>query len=165
MTSRALLTSLSFLAALLLLSCKSGETIDPSIEKLGRATGPVGPIQRTADAPPPAEEPDGKDARAVHEGVVAERIHVPNYTYLRLSLPDGREAWAAVPKVEIEVGTKARVVESLVMHEFRSPTLDRTFEAIVFGTLEGAEAPMRDAGSADDVGAREPPLPPGHPPI
>jgi len=134
-------------AALLLSSCDPGEKLDPRVEKLGRATGPA--------AQAPREEP-----RKLHEGVVEERIHVPNYTYLHLGLADGREEWAAVPKTEIEVGARARVVESLVMREFVSPTLGRTFDSIVFGVLEGGAAAARDAGSDD-----EPPLPPGHPPI
>jgi membrane protein implicated in regulation of membrane protease activity len=57
---------------------------------------------------------DGKNAArpaeaVIHEGDVLERIHVPNYTYLRLS-SGGGETWAAVPKTEIEVGAHVRVV-------------------------------------------------------
>ena len=162
----------TLLAPLLLLACHSGEQIDPQIEKLGRASGPVAPIGRSDPVPAPDDGPGATGAPIVHEGAVLERIHVPNYTYLRLSLPDGREAWAAVPKVEIEVGAKARVVESLVMHEFRSPSLGRTFEKIIFGNLDDGAAVARDAGPKDDVGANESPLqrggtplPPGHPPI
>jgi hypothetical protein len=178
MKSRILRTSPLLAAALLLFACRSGEALDPKIEKLGRATGPVAPSQRAAASPVAEDGPDSTEARPVHEGVVLERIHVPNYTYLRLGLADGREAWAAVPKTEIEVGVEARVVESLVMHEFRSPTLDRAFETIVFGVLEGGAGRPGDAGPTDDVGAddvravQEPPLqrggtqlPPGHPPI
>ena len=171
MKSRSLRSS-SLLVAALLLACSSGERIDPSVEKLGRATGPVTPGRQPAVAPEPEGEPEQKGPAVAHEGVVLERIHVPNYTYLRLGLADGRESWAAVPRTEIEVGARARVIESLVMHEFRSPTLDRTFASIVFGVLDGAAADPADAGSADGVGAREPPpprdgtpLPPGHPPI
>jgi hypothetical protein len=147
------------LAAVLLCSCGSDEQIDPSVEKLGRATGPVAP-GRQATAP---AAPGGGHARngpgIAHDGVVLERIHVPNYTYLRLGLEGGREAWAAIPRTEIEVGTRARVIESLVMHEFTSPTLGRTFASIVFGVLEGG------AGRPGDAGTDEAPLPPGHPPI
>ena len=179
MKNRALLMSSPLLAAIFLLACRSGEQIDPQIETLGRATSPVAPGRRAA-TPPVADDGTGsKGAPPVHEGVVLERIQVPNYTYLRLGLADGREAWAAIPKAEIEVGAKARVVESLVMRKFMSPSLGRTFETIVFGTLEGgpgrpADAgPKDDAGATDDVGAiHESPLqrdktqlPPGHPPI
>jgi hypothetical protein len=162
MKKRNLRGALPLLAAMLLSSCSSGEQIDPQIEKLGRATGPLTPAPR--DATPPAADDDpaaSKGAPPVHEGAVLERIQVPNYTYLRLGLADGREAWAAIPKAEIEVGAKVRVVESLVMRKFTSPSLGRTFETIVFGTLEGGAAGGDDAGSADD----KPPLPPGHPPI
>jgi hypothetical protein len=153
---------------MILSSCSTGEQIDPSIEKLGRATGPLAPGQRAAAAPIADDVSASKDAPPVHEGVVAERIHVPNYTYLRLTLADGREAWAAVPRAEIEVGAHARVVESLVMRKFMSPSLGRTFETIVFGTLEGAPGRPADAGPTDDgppPQRGETPLPPGHPPI
>ena len=173
MKSRALPTSALLLAAVLLSSCSSGEQIDPQVQKLGRATGPVTPSQRAATPPIDEDGPGSTDARPVHEGVIVERIQVPNYTYLRLGLADGREAWAAIPKAEIEVGAKARVVESLVMRKFTSPSLGRTFETIVFGTLEGDTGRPADAGPIDDVGAihesplqrGETPLPPGHPPI
>jgi hypothetical protein len=167
MRKRILRMSPPLLAALLLFSCKSGEELDPSIEKLGRASGPVAPSQRSAPPPVRDDGPSAEEVQVVHEGVVLERIHVPNYTYLRLSLTDGREAWAAIPKTEIEVGAKARVVESLVMHKFKSPSLGRTFETIIFGTLDDGAVVARDAGpNDDDVGAvREPSLPPGHPPI
>jgi hypothetical protein len=155
---------LPLVAAALLAACGTGETLDPSVEKLGRATGPVAPVAQPAPADG-AARPAEDGAPTVHAGAVLERIHVPNYTYLRLGLADGREAWAAIPRTEIEVGAKARVVESLVMRKFTSPSLGRTFETIVFGTLEGAAA----AGRAADAGPAEPrpsgPLPPGHPPI
>jgi hypothetical protein len=157
------------LAALLLSSCKPSDGIDPRIDKLGRATGPVAMGQRT-EAPVQDEAPAGGAQKPIREGTVLERIQVPNYTYLRLGLADGREAWAAVPRAEIEVGTKARVVESIVMHKFTSPSLGRTFESIVFGTLDDGTAANRDAGAGeagngDARGVRESPLPPGHPPI
>ena len=153
------------LAALLLASCGPGEAHDPELERLGRATGPVsaGPVI-PADADAARQQPpDGAPAggKSVHDGVVLERIQVPNYTYLRIGRPDGREEWAAVPKAEIAVGAQVRVVESLLMRAFRSPTLDRTFEVIVFGTLDGAPARAADAGPDEAA----PSLPPGHPPI
>jgi len=159
MKKRNLGGALPLLAAALLCSCGSDEQIDPSVERLGRATGPVAPGGSPAAAAAPGAVPERREPGIAHDGVVLERIHVPNYTYLRLGLEGGREAWTAVPRTEIEVGARARVIESLVMHEFTSPTLRRTFASIVFGVLEGGEAPMRDAGSD------EPPLPPGHPPI
>lgn len=130
--------------------CRSeGAGIDPGIEKLGRATGPV--ERRPRDEPGAGGGGErAAGAAAVHEGEVVERIHVPNYTYLRLRGASGAEEWAAVPKAEIGIGARVRVVESLVMERFRSPTLDRVFDAIVFGVLEGAgpaDGP-RDAGAA-----------------
>jgi hypothetical protein len=168
--------------ALSSLSCKSGEELDPSIEKLGRATGPASAAPRPAMPPAAAAEPSEPEGQAVLEGTVLERILVPSYTYIRFSMADGREMWAAVPRVEIEVGARVRVVQSLVMRKFSSPSLGRTFEEIVFGTLEGgpdaatpaaAKPGEAAAATANPTPAPAAPaapgsggaLPAGHPPI
>ncbi len=148
-------------------SCGSkDEGLDPDVDKLGRASGPIEQAPRAAQ--PAGMPPQGMmtagsadGAKTVHEGDVIERIHVPNYTYLRLRVAGGGETWAAIPKTEIEVGAHVRVIESLVMRKFTSPSLGRTFDSVVFGVLEGA-TPSRPADAG--VGAA-PALPPGHPPI
>ena len=83
---------------------------------------------------------------------------------------DGTEAWAAIPQTRVEVGAKVQIAESLVMTKFTSPSLSRTFDSIIFGTLIGDKQP-RDGGvnkaGKDKPGKDKPKpeLPPGHPPI
>jgi hypothetical protein len=156
-------SSAALFVGIAIAACACGSKDDglaPDVDKLGRATGPIPAAHPAAEPTESGEQSAAPRAPNVHEGDVLERIHVPNYTYLRLRTPDGDELWAAVPKTEIEVGARVRVVESLVMRQFTSPTLGRTFDSIVFGVLEGAKPAPADAG----VGAA-PALPPGHPPV
>lgn len=79
-------------------------------------------------------------------GTVAERLDVPNYTYLRLTHAGG-ETWAAVPTSSVAVGAPVTVVNGMPMTDFFSKTLGRTFARILFGTL--ASAPSGASASAD----------------
>lgn len=69
------------------------------------------------------------------DGTVLERIDTGVYTYLRLKTKDG-ETWAAVNRAEVLVGMSVRILNAQPMDGFVSPTLKRTFEHIVFGSLE-----------------------------
>ena len=71
-------------------------------------------------------------------GKVLERIDADRYSYLRLSTPSG-EMWAAVLKAEVQVGDEVSVVNPMPMDGFESKSLNRTFERIVFGTLQHAD--------------------------
>jgi hypothetical protein len=141
--------------AALALGCGGEEQLDPELERLGRAQAP--PSATGGGMPHGVMMPRGGGGKGkLHGGEVVETIQVPKYTYLKLKGADGALAWAAIPSTEIEVGARVKVRESILMHDFRSRTLNRTFERIVFGTLEGGTA-------AGDAGAGR--LPPGHPPI
>jgi hypothetical protein len=86
-------------------------------------------------------------------GTVLETMDVSNYTYLHLETPAG-EAWAAVPKADLEVGAPVVVVNPQTMVDFESKTLGRKFETIYFGTLEGQGASSSTAqAGADSHGA------------
>lgn len=76
------------------------------------------------------------------DGVVLERLDAGVYTYLRLKTATG-ETWAAVPKAEVAKGAQVRIRNPQPMDGFQSPSLKRTFERIIFGTLDapGEAAP------------------------
>jgi hypothetical protein len=155
-------TFLILAAGLGVLACGNSEKLDPAVDRLGRASGPV----EHGPGHPPRVVPgggaaDGSRSGRVHAGRIAETIQVPSYTYLRLATEGGEELWTAVPSTEVTVGQEARVVESLVMKDFTSRTLSRTFESIVFGVLEGQDPPADREAPPDRTGE----LPPGHPPI
>jgi hypothetical protein len=92
-------------------------------------------------APPPA---------AVLKGEVLEVKDVESYTYLRLKTADG-ETWAAVGKAPLKKGAKVTIENVMVMTNFESKALKKTFPTIVFGTLAGTGA--KGAGAADQMAA------------
>ena len=150
------------------IACGKPEALDPETDKLGRATGPVDP---QAARPPqgmpmqmPMQSPPAPTGPAtIHEGEVVEVLHVTRYTYLKLKKGSGDVVWTAVPKTEMETGRRVAVAESLVMKDFTSPTLNRSFDSIVFGVLEEGEG--GEQGRADGGAKEREALPAGHPPI
>ena len=140
--------------------CGKKDSLGEDIEKLGRASGPVSPESQLR---PPELADRGTNAK-VYEGIVQETIPVSRYTYIRLKEKTGSETWAAVPRTEIPVGETVEVRESIVMTDFKSPGLGRTFPSIVFGVLgeagsgDGITPPVQGKGNSQQ-------LPPGHPPV
>jgi hypothetical protein len=84
-----------------------------------------------ADAPATAAA-----ATSVVTGEVLEVKDVDSYTYLRLKTGDG-ETWAAVGKAPVKVGAKVTIDNPMIMKNFESKSLKKTFATIVFGTLGG----------------------------
>jgi hypothetical protein len=77
-------------------------------------------------------------------GEVLEVKDVDNYTYLRLKTKEG-ETWAAVGTAPIKVGAKVTINNPMVMQNFESKSLKKTFPTIVFGTLGGTGKLAADA--------------------
>jgi len=73
------------------------------------------------------------------QGTVLETIDAAQYTYLRLKTSNG-EVWAAVPHAKVTKGASVTIVDPMVMTNFESKTLKRTFDKIMFGTLAGTAA-------------------------
>ena len=63
-----------------------------------------------------------------------ETKDVDSYTYLRLKTAQG-ETWAAVPTAKVKKGDKVTVENAMVMNNFESKSLKKTFDKVVFGTL------------------------------
>ena len=84
-------------------------------------------------------------------GKVLERIAAAPYCYLRIQTAKG-EIWAAVPEAQVEKGTEVTVVNPMLMSNFESKTLNRTFAEVYFGNLAPAggvpAAPVAPAGAA-----------------
>ena len=112
------------------------------------------PTQPTAGGMPgaPAQAPG-------LSGKVLERIEASPSCYLRLQTARG-EVWAAVPEAKVEKGTDVTVVNPMLMTNFESKTLKRTFSEIFFGSLaDAAGAPTASApaaGTAAPMGAPAP---------
>ncbi len=72
-----------------------------------------------------------QDGGAVFTGEVLETMPGGGYTYLRVS--DGEnEAWAAVPSFSGAVGDKVSFSTAMPMRDFRSNSLDRSFDLVYF---------------------------------
>lgn len=99
--------------------------------------------------------PSGTGIAAV-TGEVLETVDVESYTYLRLKTGDG-ETWAAVTKAAVRKGDKVSIENVMVMRNFESKSLKRTFPTILFGSLGGTENPPAphaagvQAASPDDI--------------
>ena len=91
-----------------------------------------------AGATPPAHA----TATAVNTdltGKVLERLDASPYCYLRLKTAKG-DVWAAVPEAKAEKGADVTVSNPMLMKDFESKTLKRTFPEVYFGTLAATGA-------------------------
>jgi hypothetical protein len=101
-----------------------------------------------------AGQPAGDLALDVR-GTVAETLSGGRYSYINVDTGTGR-LWVACYQVDARTGDPVRVSEGRAMANFTSPTLNRTFEAIVF-------ASRVQVGTNPPAGNRK--MPAGHPPV
>lgn len=81
------------------------------------------------------------------KGEVLEVRDVESYTYLRLKTQEG-ETWAAVAKARVRLGSQITLENVMVMENFESKTLKKTFKTILFGSLGGAQSATPGLGMA-----------------
>lgn len=91
-----------------------------------------GALVCTAQAAPSA-------APASLTGEVLETRNVDIYTYLRLKTSSG-EIWAAVPTATVRKGDQVTIGRPMIMENFESKTIKKTFDRIAFGVLGGPSA-------------------------
>lgn len=77
-------------------------------------------------------------AQDVVAGKVAETMDSGGYTYVRV-LEGKDSSWVAIPQQPVKVGAEVSYSRGLVMNDFHSKTLNRTFKKLVFS--EGTAAP------------------------
>jgi len=80
-------------------------------------------------------------------GQVLEHIAASPYSYVRIRTSKG-DVWAAVNEARVEKGSQVTVSNPMLMKDFESKSLNRTFDQIYFGSLapEGVAA----TGTADN---------------
>jgi hypothetical protein len=76
----------------------------------------------------------GVGAGVVFTGKVLEKLDVPSYTYMRVQTTSGSEEWVAVSTMPVNVGDTVTVNQQMVMENFPSKSLNKTFPRVVFGT-------------------------------
>lgn len=65
------------------------------------------------------------------EGKVLSTLDAPGYTYMELANTEKR-FWIAAPTTRVKTGDRVRFDQSMVMKNFNSKTLNRTFDQIIF---------------------------------
>jgi hypothetical protein len=65
-------------------------------------------------------------------GKVLESMNSGGYSYINLQKNGGGKVWIAVPETKITVGQQMSFKEGLVMTNFQSKTLKRSFDSIIF---------------------------------
>ena len=83
-----------------------------------------------------AENPGANTVNAAagmpsNEGKVLSTLDAPGYTYMELANTEKR-FWIAAPTTRVKVGDRIRFEQSLVMKDFNSKTLNKTFDQIIF---------------------------------
>ncbi len=64
-------------------------------------------------------------------GKVVETMDSGGYTYVSLE-KNGQKTWVAMPQTKVAVGQEVTCQPGMVMRNFTSKTLKRTFDSIVF---------------------------------
>jgi len=81
-------------------------------------------------------------------GKVLETMDAAGYTYLKVAT-DAGEKWVAVNQTPVTVGEEVTYMDGMVMQNFSSKSLDRTFPEIIFsGGLVGKGAALPGTPSA-----------------
>ena len=101
-------------------------------------TGIGHPIKGGSSAPPPPSAPKNHEmfsppAAATAQGKVLQSIDGAGYTYLELEA-GGKQFWIAGTQVEAKKGDTVSYDENVVMENFFSKTLNRSFDRIVFAS-------------------------------
>ena len=72
-------------------------------------------------------------AQAQHVGIVTESMNAAGYTYAKVN-EDGNEYWIAGPQTTVSKGDKVSFIEQMVMENFTSKALNKTFDSLVFAS-------------------------------
>lgn len=104
----------------------------------------------------------------VHNVKVEEKIDASTYSYLKVS-ENGNSYWIAVNKMDIQPGEYVIFSKSMEMKNFRSESLDKTFESILFvddakksGSEEQLKAPHQNITGSKDVSIKVEPIKGGY---
>jgi len=94
----------------------------------------------TAETAPPATQ---QQAQAI-SGTVLETIDSAGYTYLLVDTGTARQ-WVAVTATKVNVGDTVSYYDGMVMPNFTSKSLNKTFDSIIFSPgLVGQDVPAAD---------------------
>ncbi len=72
-------------------------------------------------------------ANAPHIGKILETMDATGYTYAKVD-EDGTIYWVAAPQTNVKVGDTVSYIEQMVMKDFSSKALDKTFDYLMFAS-------------------------------
>ncbi len=93
-----------------------------------------------------------------HTGTVLETMSTAGYTYVRVD-EEGRAFWIALPETQVSVGETISFYEQMLMEDFRSPSLNRTFDRILFVEAISKDSQLPTASAAKPSPNRTAPNP------
>lgn len=94
-----------------------------------------------------ATEPASATMAQSPSGKVLETMNSGGYTYMKVDT-GASQPWVAIPQSQIKVGQEVSYQPGMVMNNFASKSLNRTFDAITFSAgLVGASAPHGGSAS------------------
>ncbi|PSJ18112.1 hypothetical protein [Nitrosomonas supralitoralis] len=91
------------------------------------------PVNVMASHHEPQNQQESKAKMLDDEGIVVNTMDAAGYTYMELE-NSGHKFWIAAPTTKVNIGDHIRYSGSMVMSNFTSKTLNRTFSTIVFVT-------------------------------
>ena len=94
------------------------------------------PIPGAGDAVISPSAPRANPVRLT--GKVLESMDAAGYTYLKLRTASG-DVWAAVQQTEARSGAEITILPQITMENFESKTLNRKFEQVIFGVVDGGQ--------------------------
>lgn len=97
-----------------------------------------------------------KDPNEPHTGKVIQVINSGGYSYIQLKKKNGEKLWLAITAAEIPVGSQQTFSPGMVMPNFESKTLKRTFDEIIFTELvtKGKESKGKKEVSGKSPGSK-----------
>ena len=110
----------------------------------------TGTVEQSSPSP---SGQSGSDQDGSLSGEVVETMDSGGYTYVQIDT-GGEKIWAAGPVTPLEKGAKISIPSGMVMTDFRSESLNRSFDKIYFVSSFSGKTGGHGGG-----------LPQGHPPI
>ncbi|MBW1636139.1 MAG: DNA-binding protein [Deltaproteobacteria bacterium] len=87
-------------------------------------------------------------------GTIIETMNSSGYTYMLVE-SNGEKTWVAIPETKVEKGAKITYDSGMLMKNFNSKTLNRTFDSILFssGIVGEKDVPAHGAVKNDSFSA------------
>ena len=89
---------------------------------------------------------DAGTSNQVHVVQVEEKMDASSYSYLKVN-ENGNSYWIAVPTMDVKPGEKIYFSKSMEMKDFKSETLGKTFESVLFVDDASKDAMGQDVAS------------------